>query len=64
MKSVIKPKLKPIAISMLLILSGELSAHEKIQKLQPIEVKSSISGGYAKKSTGLPPINDEVVRTE
>lgn len=64
MKSVIKPKLKPIAISMLLILSGELSAQETTQKLQPIEVKSSIGGGYAKKSAGLPPIHDEVVRTE
>ncbi len=64
MKTFTKPKLKPISIAMLLLISGELSAQETTQKMQAVEVKSSIGGGYAKKSAGLPPIHDEVVRTE
>jgi outer membrane receptor for ferrienterochelin and colicins len=61
---VLKPALTPIAISMMLLVSGGVSAQEPIQKMDMVEVtseKTALGKGEKKR---LVPISEEVARTE
>jgi len=63
-KIFIKPSLTPIAIAILLALSGQAIAADVSQTMQVVEVKSSSPSSNDKIAKKLLPISEEVARTE
>ncbi len=64
MKTFIKPSLSPIAMAVLLTLSGQAIAADVSQTMQAVEVKGSNPSSNDKIAKKLLPISEEVARTE